>query len=464
MKHISNIKLTGFLFFIGILIVSCVHDDDYAIPEINVEEPNIDVNTNLVAVKDIYRGYEPKIIEAGDGSNRPLYLEAYVVSNDETGNFYKSLVIQDAPQNPTAGVALSTEATNLYTKYEPGRKIYFRVDGLYIGEYAGLPTIGIQDGDEVGRINIEDFESRIFRSTEKVEIVPSTVEISEVNDPDTNPELLNTLIKLENVQFPDGLAGVAHYGNPSNTYSVNRQLENCEAETIMLRTSGYSDYKGLLLPEGNGSLIAVLSRFNNDMQLFIRDIDDVEMNGERCNQGGTGSILELPFLQDFEGHNSGTDIPVDIEGWTNVNVNGGATVYEVLEFNLNNYAQVTARSSGENPCEVWMVTPGLILPANSAPILTFDTNDGYYNGDGLMLKLTTNFTGDVTTTDWTSLNAIISTGHTDGYGPEFTFSGPINLSAYVGETVHIAFQYLGSSSGGTNTTYQIDNISVVDNP
>src|SRR5690606_17267454 len=114
----------------------------------------------------------PKIIEAGDGSNRELYLEAYVISSDETGNFYKSLVIQDSPENPTAGVAISTEATNLYTKFEPGRKIYLRVDGLYIGEYAGLPTIGIQDGDEVGRINIEDFDSRILRSLDTVQLVP----------------------------------------------------------------------------------------------------------------------------------------------------------------------------------------------------------------------------------------------------------------------------------------------------
>ncbi|WP_026450940.1 DUF5689 domain-containing protein [Aequorivita capsosiphonis] len=461
MKNLKILKTLSLLFFFGMMTVSCVHDDDYNVPEINVDEPIVDVNTNIIAVKSIYRGFEPKIIEAGDGSNRALYLQGYVVSSDETGNFYKSLVIQDAPQNPTAGVAISTEATNLYTKYEPGRKIYFRVDGLYIGEYAGLPSIGIQDGDEVGRINVEDFDSRILRSMDTIQILPQIVTISEVNDNDTNSEFLNTLIKFENIQFPDGLAGVAHYGNPSNTFSVNRQLENCDEETIMLRTSGFSDFKGLLLPEGKGTLTAVLSRFNNDVQLFIRDIDDVVMNDERCNQGGTGAILELPFLQDFEGQNSGTDIPVDIEGWTNVNVNGRSTVFEVMEFNSNNYAQTTAKSSGENPCEVWLVTPGLNLPSGSSPKLTFDTNDGFYNGMALTVKVSTDFTGDVTTAEWTDLSAIISSGNTAGYGAEFTPSGDVDLSDYAGNVVYVAYRYLGASSG-IKTTYQIDNISVTE--
>lgn len=461
MKNLKNIKLISLLFLLGIMGASCVQDDDYNVPEINVEEPNVDVNTTIETIKRIYRGYEPKIIEAGEGSSRELYLAAYAISSDETGNFYKSLVIQDLPENPNAGVAISTEATNLYTKYEPGRKIYFRVDGLYIGEYAGLPTIGILDGDEVGRINVEDFEDRILRSTEKVEIQPQTITISQANDNDTNEVFLNTLVKFENVQFPEGLAGIAHYGNPGNTYSVNRQLENCDEETIVLRTSGYSDFKGLLLPEGNGEITAVLSRFNNDVQLFIRDIDDVNMNNERCNLSGNGEIFDLPFFQDFESHNSGAGIPLDIEGWTNVNVNGGTRVFEVMEFNSNNYTQTSAYNSGESPYEVWLVTPGIRLPSDSSPILTFDTNDGFYNGEALTIKIATDFDGDVLTAEWTSLDADISAGNSNGYGAEFTPSGDIDLSTYAGEIVYIGFQYLGASNGIT-TTYQIDNISVIE--
>lgn len=461
MKNSIDIKLLSLLFLFGTIAVSCVQDDDYKIPEINVEEPNVDVNENIISIKERYRGYEPKIIEAGDGSNRALYIEAYVVSSDETGNIYKSLVIQDKPENPTAGVAISTNATDLYTKYEPGRKIYFRVDGLYIGQYAELPTIGTQDGDEIGRINIDDFEERILRSTETDSLVPQLVTIAESADNDNNAALLNTLVKFDNVQFPEGLAGVSHYANPDNTYGVNRDVENCEGELISLRTSGFADFKGILLPEGNGTLTAILSRFNNDVQLFIRDIDDVQMEGERCDDGGggTGGALDLPFSENFE--DQPADVAVTIEGWTNENVNGGAKLYDVQEFNSNKYAQISAYNSNENPCEVWLVTPGLILPSSSSPTLTFETNDGFYNGAGLFVKITTDFDGDVAAANWADLNAVISSGHTNSYGTEFTPSGNVDLSAYQGQVVYIAYQYLGASNG-VSTTYQIDNISVVE--
>ncbi len=454
MKNPSNNKLWILLFFSGAIMLSCVHDDDFSVPEIKVEEPNITVNTDIVSVKQMYRGYEPKRIETGDGSNNEMYLEAFVISSDESGNIYKQLFIQDAPENPTAGVVISTEATDLYTKFEPGRKIYFRVDGLYIGQYAGLPSIGIQDGDEVGRINREDFEERIFRSTEKAELVPTLIPIAESQD----PGILSTLVQFENVQFPDGLAGVEHYGNLTNTYGVNRIVENCDDETIILRTSGFSDFKNLRLPEGNGTLTAVLSIFGNDVQLLIRDTDDVNMTGERCATIPEGAV-ELPFFQNFEGQAAGQGVEVSIDGWTNVNINNGDRLWEVREFNYNKYAQTSAYNSGESPYEVWLVTPGLILPVDSNPTLTFDSNDGHYNGDGLMVKVSTDFDGDVSTATWTDMNPIISSGHTTGFGENFTPSGEIDLSEHAGQVIYIAYRYLGASNG-ISTTYQIDNISV----
>ncbi len=439
---------------LSVMVISCVADDDFAVPEINLEEPQVNVNTDISTVKNMYRGYEPKRIETGDGSTEEMFVEAYVVSSDESGNIYKQLFVQDAPENPSAGVAISTNATNLYTRFEPGRKIYFRVDGLYIGEYAGLPTIGILEGDEVGRMNIEDFESRIFRSLNREDLTPTSITISEAGD----PEHLATLVRFENVQFPEGLAGVQYYGNLTNVYGVNRFIENCDGETLIMRTSGYANFKNLRLPEGNGTITGILSIFNTEEQLLIRDPSDVEMTGERCTMG-FGNALELPFFQDFTGLPAGSGVPVSIEGWTNVNINGGDHLWELREFSGNQYAQASAYGTNENPFEVWLVTPGLILPSGSAAVLNFNSNDGHYNGEALSVKIATDFEGDVSTATWEELNATISSGHTNGFGSVFTPSGPIDLSSYAGEIVYIAFQYVGASNG-TTTTYQIDNILV----
>lgn len=266
-----------FLVFIGLLSFSCVHDDEYNIPEINSIEPDVIVNTSIATIKLMYRGYEPVIIERGSGSQEPLYLEAYVISSDKAGNYYKQLVIQDLPENPTSGIVISTEATDMYTRFNVGRKVYVRVDGLYIGKYAGLISIGLQSGREIGRINVDDFESRVLRSKESFELVPNRLTIPEA----LVERNISTLIQLDSVQFPENLAGLA-YGNLNNTYGVNRIVEDCSGNQVVLRNSGYSDFKNELLPLGNGSLTAILSIFNSDYQLFIRDITDADMYGERC--------------------------------------------------------------------------------------------------------------------------------------------------------------------------------------
>lgn len=464
MKKLKNIKLISFLFFLGIIVTSCVRDDDYNVPEMNLEEPNVNVNFDILSVKNLYNSAipVPVLIEAAEGSNNELYMSAYVVSSDETGNFYKSMVVQDKAENPTAGIAISTNATDMYTKFEPGRKIYFRVDGLYSGLYHGLPSLGIREGNEIGRMSAEEFESRIIRSTQSVELVPQVLTIAQAttfSDPTQKHKhpYFNTLVKLEGVQFPNGLLGQS-YGNLNDTFSVNKLVEDCDGNSIPLRTSGFADFKNELLPEGNGSLTSVLSYYNTDFQLFVRDTDDVDMNGERCSNGGGDT---LPFSQNFEGQAAGTGVAVSIEGWTNVNVNGGQRVWEVREFNGNKYAQTSAFSSNEPAYEVWMVTNGVNLPTGSSPIFTFGTNDGFYNGDALSVKISTDFTGNVNTATWTNLNATFSSGHSSGYGDNFVSSGDIDLSAYAGQVVYIAFQYVGSTNGVT-TTYQIDNISIME--
>src|SRR5690606_30546958 len=274
MKTIKNIKLLSVLFFAGLVTMSCVKDDDFDTPEINTDEPNVTVNTNIESVKDFYNGFEPVLITNG---GIPMYMEAYVVSSDETGNFYKTLVIQDSPENPQHGISISTESTDMYTLFEPGRKIYVRVDGLYSGEFAGLPTLGVLNGEEVGRMSIIEFEERVLRSNEVAELVPNIRTLNGVTNGD-----LNTLVAFENVQVSDNDLGEP-YGNLNNTFSVNRTITNCERTAqIIMRNSGFADFKNEIMPEGNGQLTAVMSIFNNDYQVFIRSTADVNFDQERC--------------------------------------------------------------------------------------------------------------------------------------------------------------------------------------
>lgn len=447
-------RIFGGCFLLVIALSSCVQDDDFDIPQIVWEEPNITVNTDILAIKSLRDSLGPVLI--GD-ENQPLFLEAYVVSSDASGNIFKQLFIQDKPANPTAGIVISTHYTNLYAKYGPGQKIYFQVDGLYIGDFWGMPTIGTRENDAIGRIPADEFENRIHRSLENIEPTPQIIRISQATD----ENLLGTLVRFENVQFTDDFLG-DYYGNPDNTTTVNRMLENCDGATIAMRNSGFSDFKNELLPEGNGSVTALLTVFADTPQIYIRDISDVELQGQRCDTAGDplpGGVRELPFYENFEGEVAGDGEIVAIEDWTNTNVNGGERLWEVREFSRNKYAQTSAFASSEDPYEVWLITPGIWLPEGATPTLTFETKDGYYRGDALSVKIATDFDDDIAAATWHDLDADISRGNTDGYGDLFVPSGAIDLTEFAGEIVHIAFRYYGSSNDVT-TTYQIDSIAV----
>ncbi|MGB3774556.1 MAG: DUF5689 domain-containing protein [Leeuwenhoekiella sp.] len=270
-----------FLYFLLVLpFISCIQDDDFEVPQIDTESTSIKANFSISKAKEFYRGFDPVLIQAGPNSDTPLYLEGYVVSSDEAGNFFRTLIVQDKPQNPTSAVAITTDATDIYTLFEPGRKVIVRVDGLYSGEFAGLPTLGLQgDGGtgEVDRISTGEFDERVLRTNIVEEMIPFSLAIDEISE-----EHLNMLIQLNNVQITEKELGES-FANLNNTFGVDRPLEDCAGNELILRTSGFADFKNLELPEGNGKITSVLGKFNSNFQVYIRDREDIEMDGTRCN-------------------------------------------------------------------------------------------------------------------------------------------------------------------------------------
>jgi len=61
-----------------------------------------------------------------------------VVADDQSGEFYKTIVIQDE----TGGISVKLDGYDLYTKYPVGRKVYIKVKGLYLGDYNKLIELG----------------------------------------------------------------------------------------------------------------------------------------------------------------------------------------------------------------------------------------------------------------------------------------------------------------------------------
>lgn len=447
------------IYFIAVLNImlvlsSCVKDNDYELPEVVIEDPNIQVNTTIALVKQMYNG---RLVNFNEASNEgELIMEGYVVSNDESGNLYKILVIQDAPENPTAAIQLDVDVTSLYALYKPGQKVYVKLKGLGMDAVAGVLHIGAIQNNIIERISAFNYTNFIFRSSETVAIRPLELSLNQIND-----SHINKLIQINNMQLRDAELGES-YGYINNTFTVNRYLQNCEDEsTIILRNSGFADFKNELFPQGQGRIVGILSKFNSDYQLFIRDTNDVVFENSRCETNVYQPIepLSLPYTQNFEGsYSDGQNLRVS--GWYTLNNSGGIKVFTLEAFNNNFFAQAQAFGTNEAQLETWLVSPGFIIDANTSnPVLSFGTIDGFNNGNPLTVYISNQFSGDVNAVSWQPIAPTLSTGNVNGYGSSFVSSGEIDLSAYVGETIYVAFKYTGGSNSVT-TTMQIDDFYV----
>jgi|GEM_PF-593508 len=272
---------------------SCVKDDNFSTPTVSCSEPEIVANTTIQQVKEMYSFGGPKVIETD------VIIEGYVVSSDKSGNIYKSISIQDKPENPTAAIKISINENNLYTKYEVGRKIYIKLKGLAVGYSFGSIQIGQAQGTELGRISAFDINNHIFRSCEVVTIIAKKVAIA-----DLNKSMLEMLIEIDNVQFRDDEIGKS-YANSNNTETVNRVLQSFDTDCnlqseIEIRNSGFANFKSQILPEGKGSIIAIFSNYYSDYQLYIRGTEDVQFTDTRCDYVTTlTSNITLPEVKNL---------------------------------------------------------------------------------------------------------------------------------------------------------------------
>lgn len=172
-----------------------------------------------------------------------------------------------------------------------------------------------------------------------------------------------------------------------------------------------------------------------------------------------GGAVSLPFEEDFETVNEYE--PIDIGGWRIYN-EAGTTSWEGREYNANKYAQMSAYNTGEATNISWLITPEVDLTDITSAQFSFKSKDAYNNGEVLtvMISYDYNGSGDPNMADWTELNPeIANNAPSNNYASEFVFSGELDISSYIGQTIYIAFKYVGGD-GSVTTTMQVDDVLI----
>lgn len=251
----------------------------------DIDDPIIDApvakdqpNTSILELKTKYwndaTNYIDTIGTRDDGSH--YVISGRVVSSDEAGNVFKSLVIQDG----TAALSLSINSYNLYLKYRRGQEIVLDVTGMYIGKYNGLIQLGQPEWYENGGAWEASFMSpEYFTAHAQLNGFPDTSKldtlvVNSFSELPTDPAGLikwqSQLVRFNNVSFANG--GKATFSEHKS--NVNQSLVDAEGSSINVRTSGYSNFWNKTLPEGHGDVVAILSYYGTSgWQLILNDYE-----------------------------------------------------------------------------------------------------------------------------------------------------------------------------------------------
>lgn len=425
-----------FLSSLFLAAISCV-DDSY-------NEPQSDCETLTVTkqVSDITSTASSSLTKYNGND----VIEAYVTSSDEGGNFYKSVSLVSIDGN--TGFSIPIDNYNLYTDFEPGRKVFIKMDTLvhYIRENSST-VIGYRynndtpdnlNDDKVGRIPLANYSKVVKSSCEKIneDMIVNNFTITQAK----NNNNINKLIEFDNVQFTDASINRTYFDVDSGGGATNHEITDADGNRIIVRTSEYATFASQKVPSGNGKLRGVLTKFGSTWQFMIRTIEDVKLSNPRVVPT---YVFEEPFTTNFN-------------SWIKQNVTG-AQIWTLNATNGNptQCADMNGFASGAQNNEDWLISPSINLSGLTSAFLKFDTAKNF-TGNALQVYVSTNYTSGLpSTATWTQLSATMATSN----GFVWTSSGNVSLAPYLGNSnVRVAFRYTSTTSGAAQ--WRVDNVGV----
>ncbi len=366
-----------------------------------------------------------------------FYLKAAVTVNDESANLFNSLYIEDA----TGGIRLNVSKANSATKsalyqdprFKVGKSIIVKLKDLYVGKYFGEFQIGMPNGSNIGYIPEADIYKYFFGTNETVTTVPTEKRIKDFTSDD-----VGKWVKIKDVQVTEG--------DLFKTYAeggtTNRTLEDCDGNKILLRTRKEASFSGKELDSGKGDIYAILSVYNGTYQLLLPFQKNADFDHARCD-GTVPKNFETLFSDGF----------ADLSNWTAVNVLGAR---EWTTTTYGNPAPSAYIDGNRQANEDWLISKKISLVGGyTDAFFSFET-DARYSGNALEVYVTDNYTGTVSTTNWTKVNPILDEDLSAFAG--FVSSGRVSLSSFLNKDVVVAFKY--TSVSGASTTYEVDNFTV----
>ena len=291
---------------------SCVKSDDYDVPEIQCNNRFDAKNHELSDLASIAKTTPT----AADVITDDYIVEGYVSSNDESGNIYKIMFIQDKPENPTQGVEIDINGANQYLDFPAGALVRINLKGLIVQASNKNIKIGTYDPNyAVGRIEptkLANYMARVCDGQKPVKVDMVPLEFNSIAEALKDGAHINQLIKIKNVQFEDPeLTKTLADANATG----DRYITDKKGGRLDLRFSNYATYaKTPISPNFalSGDITLCLSRYTGGNgtsssytdQAYTRGLDDMNFTNPRFTPGApedpSASAVNLFAGADFE--------------------------------------------------------------------------------------------------------------------------------------------------------------------
>ena len=312
MKSNKKFEIPFLVIICALLCHNCVKSDDFDIPQTACSDAIVATKT-IDAIFNIATT-EVKKYTSGD------VIEGFVISSDQEGNFFKNISVQTL--DGAIGFTVPIDQTDLYTLYNPGRKVLIQLQGQYIQLDDNMLEIGSLfidnfQNEQVGRIANPAFENIVLKSCETVdeEQLINNININQIKD-----SHLHTLVELSDVQFVQASIGKRFYESDDDiSNGTNHLIQDASGASLIFRTSAFANFAQLKVPEGNGTIRGVLTKSKGMYQLIPRTTEDFKLSKERIRVGFadviTGSQITINDLRKlYNGTNTTITEEIFIEG------------------------------------------------------------------------------------------------------------------------------------------------------
>ena len=236
--------------------------------------------TNVKTIAEVKELYKNEIASSDlKKVEQAMQIKAVVIGNDEGGNIYKSLYVQDN----TGAIALSIDQGGLFGPLAVGQCVLIELKGLYVGGYEKQPQIGTyyfnenKGVEQVGRMTRYEFQQhyKLINAVDGLSAKPIVVDKMSKLSLDNDCGKLVTLVGIK-LKDADGEKVFAPSDGSVTLLGGCANREITGMSDVVVRTSTYAKFANMAMPTEKLTITGVASRYRDGWQLMPRTANDIK--------------------------------------------------------------------------------------------------------------------------------------------------------------------------------------------